>query len=148
MGLKEQFDELAGMCQVNTYGTGEQIFRQGEMDGALFIVVDGQVLLEREILSHSDTVSLNSIKPGDYFGEISLFLDAPWSVTATATRPSTIMKLENDNFSDFVCKHPELLIELNHVLSQRLVEAHDKISEITRGKKPREMQKLYDKLDF
>ena len=143
-----QLDTLAVLCHEKTFNAGERIFNQGESDGALFIVVDGQVILEREIQSSTDTVSMNMVKPGGYFGEISLFYDAPWSVSATATKPTTILKLLNDDFALFARNHVDLLVEFNHVLSQRLVEAHDKISEVTQVKKPREIQKLYDKLDF
>jgi hypothetical protein len=48
----------------------------------------------------------------------------------------------------FAHQNPDLLLELNQILSQRLVEAHDKIAEVTSSRKPRELQKLYEKLDF
>ena len=118
------------------------------MGGALYIVVDGRVILEREINNQTDSISLNAVNPGEYFGEISLFLDAPRSVTATAMEPSKVIKLINKDFSQFASKYPALLIELNRILSLNLVEAHDKISEVTQTKKPRELHKLYDKLDF
>ncbi len=144
----EQFEELAEMCQVVTIDAGEHVFCQGDLDGALFIVVEGRVILEREINDNTDSISLNSVNPGEYFGEISLFLDAPRSVTATAMQPSKVIRLINDDFAEFASKYPALLIEINRILSLHLVEAHDKISEVTQTKKPRELHKLYDKLDF
>ena len=143
-----QLETLAGMCGENTYNIGEKIFSQGDTDGALYIVVEGQVALEREIRSQTDTVSLTLVKPGNYVGEISLFHDAPRSVTATAIKNTIALKLNNDDFSNFAIKNPDLLVELNHILCQRLVEAYDKISEVTEQDKPRELRKLYDKLDF
>lgn len=143
-----QYKTLANICTEEFYLAGDRIFNQGEADGALFVIVDGRVVLEREIRDKTDTVSLNVAQMGDYFGEISLFYDAPWSVTATATRPTTVLKLLNDDFGAFIRTHPDLLVKLNSVISQRLVEAHVKISEITRGEKPLEVQKLYEKLDF
>lgn len=131
-----------------TFDAGAHIFKQGELGGALYIVVDGRVILEREINNQTDSISLNAVNPGEYFGEISLFLDAPRSVTATAMEPSKVIKLINKDFSQFASKYPALLIELNRILSLNLVEAHDKISEVTQTKKPRELHKLYDKLDF
>ena len=58
------------------------------------------------------------------------------------------MSINRDDFSGFVRNYPDLLIELIQVLSQRLIEAYDKISEVTISRKPRELRKLYDKLDF
>ena len=143
-----QYQSLANICREEYYNAGDRIFNRGETDGALFVVIEGKVLLEREILNKFNTVSLNTVSAGDYFGEISLFYDAPWSVSATATQATTLLKLLNDDFGTFALSHPALLVKLNRVLSQRLVEAHVKISEVTRGKKPHELQKLYDGLNF
>ncbi|MBT3389258.1 MAG: Crp/Fnr family transcriptional regulator [Chloroflexi bacterium] len=146
--LPEQFQSLANICEEKFYNAGERIFSQGEADGALFIVVSGKVLLERETDDANKSVSMNTVGTRGYFGEISLFYDAPWSVSATAMQSTKVLKLINDDFAVFVTGQPRLLVKMNTVLSQRLVEAHDKISEITRNRKPRELQKLYDGLNF
>jgi len=144
----DQFETLAEKCEVQTYSTGEKIFSQGDEGGGLYIIVDGRVTLEREIRDQTDTISMTMVKNGAYFGEISLFHDAPRSVTALAMRETVVLLLEYEIFCSFCRNNPDLLVELNHVLCQRLVEAYDKISEITAHKKPRELQHLYDKLDF
>ena len=43
-------------------------------------------------------------------------------------------------------QHPDMSLELIKVLSTRLREANDHITRLTRSK-PRQLQKLYDKLD-
>jgi len=148
MLTKDECTLLAEMCEEKTYATGDRIFSQGDLGGALYIVVDGRVALEREIRSNTDTVSLSMVEGGAYFGVISLFHEAPRSATATAITDTRILKLDDKDFRTFACNHAELLVEVNHVLCQRLIEAYDKISEITQHDKPRELRNLYDKLDF
>jgi CRP-like cAMP-binding protein len=145
---EEQLAQLAELCDDLTYQAGEDIFKQGEIGGALFIIVDGQVLVQREVVRETSTVSLNVIKSHQHFGEMTLFSDSPYSVTATVLKPTTLLRVQRSVFVDFARDHPNLLIELNQVLSQRLEEAYDKISEITRNRKPRELRNLYEKLDF
>lgn len=144
----EQLATLADLCEAHTVKAGSPIFRQGDRGGSLFIVVDGKVGIEREVTDESDTISLTLIKPHQYFGEMSLFYHAPRSVTATAITDTVILQIRRETFVAFARQYPDLLVELNHVLSQRLVEAYDKISEVTRSRKPRELRKLYEKLDF
>ncbi len=139
---------IAEICDEQHYAMGDHIFKQGEMGNALYIIVSGQVLLDREIRSQTDTISVTKVEAGSYFGEIALFYEAPYSVTATASQETTILKLDNDDFCVFACEHSTLLVEINHILCERLIEAYDKISEITENNKPRELRKLYDKLDF
>ena len=145
----EQIETLADFCEAKTFASGSHIFRQGDMGESLFIVVDGKVGIEREVMDKNDTVALTIIKPRQYFGLFSLFSQAPRSATATAMKDSLVLQIRRESFVTFALQNPELLIELNHVLSLRLVEAYDKISEMTRSSsKPRELRKLYEKLDF
>ncbi|MBC8506567.1 MAG: cyclic nucleotide-binding domain-containing protein [Anaerolineales bacterium] len=145
---EKQLIELADLCKEKTFSLGDVIFQQGEMGGEVYIVVDGKVAIEREIKDRSDSVSIMFITPYDSLGEMSLFYDAPNSVTATAMKETRTLFMKNDSFIEFAKKDPELLVELCEVLSKRLFEAYAKISEITSEKKPLEMRKLYDKLDF
>ena len=144
----EQINQLAQICEDLSYKTGDEIFKQGETGGALYLLISGQVLVQREIVNDTSTVSLNIVRPPQYFGEMTLFYHAPYSVTATALAPTTILRIRRADFVEFSRQYPDLLIELNQVLSQRLAEAYDKISEITSNRKPRELRKLYEKLDF
>lgn len=144
----EQSGKLAKLCREEFYLAGEQFFNQSEANEALFIIVEGRAVLERKIGGKSDTVSLNVVQSGDSFGEISLFYDVPWTLKATATRPTTALRLHHNDFSAFIDDHPELLDALNSAINQRLVEANIKISEITWGEKRCAAQKLCQKLAF
>jgi CRP-like cAMP-binding protein len=144
----DQLKILAGICAERSFLQGETIFRQGEAGGALYIVLEGKVAIEREIQKQTDSVSIMLAKPFDSLGEMSLFYDAPNSVTATAMKDTQTLLIKNDDFIAYAKQFPEMLVELCQVLSKRLFEAYDKISEVTQNHKPRELRKLYDKLDF
>jgi CRP/FNR family cyclic AMP-dependent transcriptional regulator len=145
----EQLKTLADQCEVETFNTGEIIFSQGDPGNTLYIVVEGQIAIERELTEDkTNTVAMKAVRPHEYFGEMSLFIEAPRSVTATALKDTVTLSICREDFRDFVYSYPDLLIELIQVLSQRLIEAYDKISEVTLNRKPRELRKLYDKLDF
>ena len=144
----EQLKTLAELSDVEAHAAGTKIFSQGDPGNMLYIVARGLIALEREVTDETDTVSLRAVNPHEYFGEMSLFIEAPRSVTAIASKDSVTLSVSREDFSKFVRNYPDLLIELIQVLSQRLVEAYDKISEVTLNRKPRELRKLYDKLDF
>ena len=144
----EQFESLADFCKEKDFAAGTTVFSQGDPGAALYIVVEGRIGVEREVTDKNDTVSLMVVKPGEYVGEMSLFHDAPRSVTATALRETTTLRVSRDDFAELVELYPRILIDLNYLLCQRLVEAYDKISELKLSRKPRELRNLYDKLDF
>ena len=144
----KQIESLAALCETHTFTASSYIFRQGDLGNSLFVIVDGRVAIEREVSNETDTVSLTIVKPHEYFGEMSLFYDVPRSVTATTMQDTVVLQIRQDAFMAFARQNPDLLVELNQILSQRLVEAHDKIAEVTCNRKPRELRKLYEKLDF
>jgi CRP-like cAMP-binding protein len=138
-----QVKAIAGVCEDKIYRTETTIFHQGDLDSSLYVVVDGLIAIEREVTDEDDNILLTVIKPHEYFGEISLFYRAPKSVTATAMQDTIILQIRRDVFLAFARQNPDLLMELNHVLSQRLIESLDKISELSHSRKPREFAKLY-----
>lgn len=145
---EEQYSTLANLCEQQAFAPGESVFRQGDEGDALFVVVRGRLAVEREIEGQQKSVSMPIVEAYSYLGEMSLFHSSPRSVTVLALSDTVTLTIDADDFRSFARQHPDLLIELNHVLSQRLLEARDKISEITLDRKPRELRKLYDKLEF
>lgn len=144
----EQLCTLAEICNERSFSQGDKIFRQGDIGGVLHIVVSGKVTIERELQQQSNKVSIMQVEPYDYLGEMSLFYDAPRSVAAAAMEDTITLEIENDHFMEIIRHDPDLLMEFCRVLSVRLCEAYDKIAEANMDKKPRELHKLYDKLDF
>ena len=46
---KDKIEKIAGLTHLESYGTGENIFCQGESGRDLFIIVEGSVFLERAV---------------------------------------------------------------------------------------------------
>lgn len=72
----ERIAELARECR---YESGEVVFRLGDPDHFLIMVVTGGVTL-----SGGQGQKLDSRGPGDYVGELALLRHLPRSMTATA----------------------------------------------------------------
>jgi CRP-like cAMP-binding protein len=58
--------------------------------------------------------------PGECFGEMSLFDDAPRSATAVAESACMLLSLERDRFMSLVGQRPSIALQVCKVLSQRL----------------------------
>src|ERR1041384_2488641 len=84
------------------YQQGDVIFRQGDEGSSLFVIEAGAVEI-----SYGDGRArgvLASLFAGQYFGEFSLFDRSPRSATATAAKPSRLVRLDRDDLVDFVNK--------------------------------------------
>ncbi len=95
--------------------TGEVIFRYGDPDhNLLYIVYEGRVELSwptGEIASR-DAVTL--------LGLSSYFDNEPYSLTATAARPTTIIEVPFDKVRELEDSYPALADTLSHVIAERI----------------------------
>jgi uncharacterized protein YhbP (UPF0306 family) len=97
---------------------GEVIARQDGPADKFFIVVDGEV----ELVSEADGSEerLGSYGPGHLFGEMSVMRDSPRSATLRATKASTLLTLERDDFRDLVAEALGTTGDFDQVIQKRL----------------------------
>ena len=142
----DQLKVLAGVCEEELFEEDAQIFEQGDPGGTLYVVINGRVGIEREGKRKGSFKRLATIEAHSYFGEMSLFDESPRSAAAIAIQDTLTLQLRREPLIALIRQYPDLSLELINVLSQRLRAANDQIVQLTRSK-PRELQKLYDRLD-
>lgn len=143
----EQLTVVADVCEEMLVEEDTRIFEQDELGGALYVVVSGRVAIEREGRRRGSTVRLAEMGANSYFGEMSLFDGGPRSAAAVAIQGSLLLRLRREPLLALLRRYPDLSLELIDVLNQRLRDANERIAELSQSR-PRELQKLYDKLNF
>lgn len=122
-------DDLDGLVQgveEVAYQPGEVIFRQGDQGSSLFVIEDGAV--EIAYGEGKARVILATLFTGQYFGELSLFDGTPRSATATATKPSSLLRLDRDDLVEFVNKNPQAALRIIAEMSERLRQTNELMS--------------------
>lgn len=143
----DQIEMLANICEEEFFAQDTPIFEQNDPGGVLYVVVSGKVAIEREGRRKGSTVRLATVEARSYFGEMSLFDKGPRSASARAIQDTLTLSLRREPLIGLVRQYPDLSLELILVLSQRVRQANDRIAQLTRSR-PRELDKLYDKLDL
>ena len=83
---KGSIEKIAGLCRVQTYGSGEYVFRQGDYGEHIYIIAEGHVFLERAIdlgLRKGNAV-IGVLGKGRAFGCWSSILDEPHNLMSSA----------------------------------------------------------------
>lgn len=138
----EQLRVLANVCEEAFYPADNLLFSEGDPGGVLYVVVSGKVGVEQEKRKGS-FARLATVEAHTTLGEAD-FLDAnPRSTRAVALQDSLVLKLGREPLIGLARQHPDLSLELIHVLSGRLREANERIAELTRAH-PQKLNKLYD----
>jgi hypothetical protein len=100
----EQVARLAGVCGVTTFEPGEVIFRQGQADGRMYVVLQGEVAVA--VTGAAEPVG--KVGGGECLGEMSLLTAAAHSATATArTRVETAV-LEHEDLAELIRLRPDI----------------------------------------
>jgi len=123
---------LGTACEIKAYKAGGHIFDQGEHSFRLYILMDGQVLLERclNVGKRTATWPLGLLGKGRAMGWSAL-LYGPRSLTASAIcqKPTRIISIEGNSLRSVLEKHPtigfKVMDRLAYMLGERLQAAYN-----------------------
>ena len=93
---------------------GRVLFNQGDSAHELFIVVSGQVRVER------DGRLLANRGPGEFFGEIALVAEGPRTATATCVTDCRLLVLGHRDFHSLMDEFPSLKMRVLETLAKRI----------------------------
>lgn len=100
-GLSQQeLDQVAGIAESKTYPVGAQIYQEGDVDASLFIVQSGLVKIDKRV-NFDQQQTLEQLRPGVFFGEISFVLGGAHIATAEALEETTIIQIRRSEFDKF-----------------------------------------------
>jgi len=111
---KRQVERIGMLAEEVDVPAGKVLMQQGEEGGDLMVVVRGRVAIER------DGSRLNTMGPGDFFGEIALVVGGPRTATATTEEPCTLLIVNHREFHSMVEEFPEISVQLLNALAHRV----------------------------
>jgi potassium-dependent mechanosensitive channel len=94
---------------------GQVIFQEGEMGDTFHIILKGHV----EVVSEKFKQEIAVLKPGDFFGEISLFTGLPRSATIRAVDDTTLFVVDHRALKTLLQNYQELAEQIAESLAQR-----------------------------
>ncbi|MEW6162694.1 MAG: YhjD/YihY/BrkB family envelope integrity protein [Nitrospirota bacterium] len=98
-----------------SYDLEEIIFREGDRGRDMFFILSGSVTLSK------NEQILRVMKQGEYFGEMSMLLNAPRTATATVAEPDTqLVIISQDNFETILRENPRIVLSLLKEMALRL----------------------------
>src|SRR5687768_11518361 len=113
--IARAFFESAG--RVETVAAGTRLFGENEKASRILLKRDRMyLLLEGEVGLSAHGKPLGSVKPGEIFGEMAAITESPRSATATATRQSRVISLDDKQFAAALQKKPEFALMLMSIM--------------------------------
>jgi CRP/FNR family cyclic AMP-dependent transcriptional regulator len=114
-----EISTLARTMTQRQFPPGAEIVRQGEEGLSLYIVLEGQVRVQRAGVTQGE-IELATIGPGGFFGEMTLLDGEPRSATVRAVTPVFCALLPRWGLEATIRANPAVAMEMLSVLSRRL----------------------------
>jgi ATP/ADP translocase len=123
--------ELGAIARVTEevdYPAGETVLEEGEPGETVFLIIKGEVVVYKGGKGTSRQIQLDTMKDGDYFGEMALFEEAGRSATILTREAARFLVLHKQEFNELVREYPGIALRICTVLSHRLRNLHERIT--------------------
>src|ERR1700733_10096524 len=114
----EELDQLSSLASWLRLAPEAVVFREGDPGDALFVIVTGLVRIH--VATTSGEILLNTLGPGDIFGEIAVLDGRGRTATVTASKSTELVKIGRREFLAFLEAFPRYTTVLLHILASRV----------------------------
>ncbi|MCL2170386.1 MAG: cyclic nucleotide-binding domain-containing protein [Defluviitaleaceae bacterium] len=99
--------------------SGDTIIAEGDSADSMFFVLEGKMQV---IVNHLtvDERLVSTLKSGDMFGEMALFLQEPRTATVVAVGDVALIEITRDTIMEFLSESPENAFIIIELLCKRL----------------------------
>ena len=113
----KQMAELVRDARVQQFLPGERVVRQGEAGEDLYIILEGAMEVEEEVGGLTKVV--NTLKKGQFFGEMSFLTGAPRSVTVICTTPVRVLVIGKEALGRAIEGNTEVIDQIGALVAAR-----------------------------
>lgn len=122
----EERADLVAQLEVARFPAGHVVFRYGEPGDRMFVVRAGAA----ELFFKNDTgekIVLETVGPGDFFGELAFLDNGARSATVQVTEPMEALVMDRARLDAFLKNHPAAALDLLTALGRRLRKTSEKL---------------------
>jgi CRP-like cAMP-binding protein len=111
---KKGLQDVAHIADELDLPAGKEMATEGDRGREFFVLLDGEADVTKQ------GSSINTMKKGDFFGEIALVTKMPRTATVTATTPVDVLVITERDFDALLKKSPEIGRAIAEALAERV----------------------------
>jgi CRP-like cAMP-binding protein len=119
-------ESLASEAQTKLFLIGQSVVQQFDEGSSLFVVREGLLDVQVEVDGLVRTVG--HLKPGSFFGEMSLLTGAPRSASVVTVTDCLVLEITKDTIEPLLAAREDLVTKISHVLALRQAVNQSKTS--------------------
>lgn len=130
---EEELTIIRSVMKTREIDAGKTLFREGDRGDEIFIIESGRVAIAVE-LSGGQKLELSEMSGGDFFGEMSIFENAPRSATCYTKEKTVLHGLKGEDFYRLIKRHPEISIKIMYrmlnITTERLMKTSNFLADM------------------
>jgi len=126
---------LAARGRYRSFAAGEQLFRKGEINNALYLIKNGRVQVQWSHPDLAKPVAALELGPGDEYGALGVLDGEPRRETVTAIEPTETVELSASALAAVLFEIPPPDPGLPSLLSRR-IRSPDELQALARATGP------------
>jgi CRP-like cAMP-binding protein len=111
---RKQLAEIAKVADEIDLREGKEMTREGAAGREFFVILEGSADVTKQ------GRKINSLKPGDFFGEIALVTSVPRTATVAATSPVRALVVTDRSFRRLLEQSPDIQTRVMEAMAVRL----------------------------
>ena len=111
---KTELRDLAMLADEIDLRDGKELTRQGAQGREFFVLLEGTADVRK------NGRKINTLGPGDFFGEIALVSREPRTATVTATSPVRTLVITDRSFRRLLDESPQVKTKVMEAMAKRL----------------------------
>ena len=111
---KRELEQIAQIADEIDLRKGKEMTRQGSRGREFFVLLEGDASVNK------DGRRINTLRAGDFFGEIALVSDTPRTATVTAASPVRALVITDRSFKRLLEEMPQIQAKVLSALADRL----------------------------
>ena len=111
---RKQLAQVAKVADEIDLREGKEMTREGTPGREFFVILEGSADVRRR------GRKINSLKPGDFFGEIALVTSVPRTATVAATSPVRALVVTDREFRHLLEESPDIKTRVMQAMAARL----------------------------
>ncbi len=111
---KRDLAEVGRIADELDVPAGKVLIRENEIGRQFFVLLEGEAEVRRR------GRKVNTLKSGDFFGEIALLANRETTATVTTTTPTRLLVVTRPNFNSLVRSAPEVQWSVIQALVERV----------------------------
>lgn len=128
---KRELRTIAKIIHRRMYQKGEVLFQKGDPGAAMYIIKQGSIKIVINDHDHEKEITLATLHPGTFVGELALLDNSPRSATAKAIEPTEALAFFRSELNKLLKTHPaigsKIMKELAIIVGQRLKATNEQL---------------------